>query len=1079
MKRILLSLVCCSPLVFNASAVQSIDIIGPDQEIQVLPGQYGPIATTETLWAISNTLRPDNNVSVYQTLMAIYKLNPDAFFEGDVNKIISDSVIDIPSRDFIAAQTDQEALALLKAAPVTSKKTNSNNKIKPSVAPVKNKVTTNNVASNKAAITKTVTKNKTSESKKVDKVVNSKTTLDADKKTIKNTPPVALPAVVESKKAVQPVVEETKKSDDFEKKELSIALEKAKKVIAEQEHELFELNEQLLNVTEMNQRLKLKIQPLSDQIKLLGEQIEKEVSVQEELQALIQEYRQQIDSFAKPPFSGDGAINKVLQMVTSSVGALLLTIISPLLLLIAIFVMLMRLKSKREFERQEQEMAESTATLMEESGKFDSLLTDDLDGSDDLDDDFDDEIDFSEYGDTGNVAFDKGSEEVVNTEDEPAIVDAKKRDVELSTFDESDGLGGTVKPEEPFEEFVGSEDDPFGIGALTEDDELNNSERIDRDSEFDIDDLMSGKEETIELSDVDLAVEDESTQDDLDLAAEWEAQLAGESGDESPAELILNESETVDNNVEEAPEVVTENDAEEATPEVVTENVAEEVTPEVVTGNNVEEVNPEETNISQEDSTEGKLTTDSNEALEPFESLVPDLESDNSLQDSRIIENENDVVQNVNDDVQVSNDVAEVDSIADEELTEAVSETVEETPEANVDDVQVSNDVAEMDTIADEELTEAVTETVEETPEADVDDVQVSNDVAEVDSIADEELTEAVTETVEETPEADVDDVQVSNDVTEIDSTEDDFLGKFETEDDIELLSETELSNRAEDDIELLAETELKNNPEEDIERLAETQLTNDIDDINLDNSAEFDKQSTEIVGDGLEEDESSLFNGINTTPADELDDETVNLFSEKEIREPDEYDLNILSDDDFTLDENKLTDDELADQLANEFLEKKTKVDDFSEFENVDTSELKNVEESLSALDEGKLSDHDQLAKQLGNVAFNEDVPLPSIDKNDSEFIDINTLLENDIDNDMHEDEFNLDIGLDEFPDVVDSFSEFTTDEGGISAQLDLARAYLEIDEKNGANEILTTLLDSAEGEELKEVQKLLKKIN
>ncbi|MDA7745835.1 hypothetical protein N8878_00695, partial [Psychromonas sp.] len=140
------------------------------------------------------------------------------------------------------------------------------------------------------------------------------------------------------------------------------------------------------------------------------------------------------------------------------------------------------------------------------------------------------------------------------------------------------------------------------------------------------------------------------------------------------------------------------------------------------------------------------------------------------------------------------------------------------------------------------------------------------------------------------------------------------------------------------------------------------------------------------------------------------------------------------------------------------------------------------NVDETILELDaeENESSNVDMLTKGLSDLAFKEDSPLPSIDKDDDKgFIDIDVLLE-DTDNksDITEDEFNLEFGLDEFPDVVDPFSEFDSDEDGIAAQLDLARAYLEIDEKEGASEILTSLLDKATDDKLKEVQKLLDRI-
>ena len=126
--------------------------------------------------------------------------------------------------------------------------------------------------------------------------------------------------------------------------------------------------------------------------------------------------------------------------------------------------------------------------------------------------------------------------------------------------------------------------------------------------------------------------------------------------------------------------------------------------------------------------------------------------------------------------------------------------------------------------------------------------------------------------------------------------------------------------------------------------------------------------------------------------------------------------------------------------------------------------------------------SEENSLAEQLSQGAFDEDAELPTIDKSKhDEFIDIDTLLTSSggatIDA-INEDDFNLEFGLDEFPDVVESFTEFDSDDDGIAAQLDLARAYLEIDEKEGAKDILNKLLTTASDDKLKEVQKLLARI-
>jgi pilus assembly protein FimV len=138
-------------------------------------------------------------------------------------------------------------------------------------------------------------------------------------------------------------------------------------------------------------------------------------------------------------------------------------------------------------------------------------------------------------------------------------------------------------------------------------------------------------------------------------------------------------------------------------------------------------------------------------------------------------------------------------------------------------------------------------------------------------------------------------------------------------------------------------------------------------------------------------------------------------------------------------------------------------------------------------------LDENDLLAEQLSQSAFNEDVVLPEMDDaEESGLIDIETLLENSNNqNELNPGlDFSLDFELEDFPDDVvnvgasasvdtDSSASIDTDEDSISEQLDLARAYLEIDDKEGAKEILTDIVEKSEGKQRIEIDKLLAKIN
>ena len=72
-----------------------------------------------------------------------------------------------------------------------------------------------------------------------------------------------------------------------------------------------------------------------------------------------------------------------------------------------------------------------------------------------------------------------------------------------------------------------------------------------------------------------------------------------------------------------------------------------------------------------------------------------------------------------------------------------------------------------------------------------------------------------------------------------------------------------------------------------------------------------------------------------------------------------------------------------------------------------------------------------------------------------------------------------NLDVGLDEFPDMLPKHDGIDIDDdGGVGAKLDLARAYLEIDDKANAKVLLLEVQAMGSSEQMKEAEKLLSRI-
>ncbi|WP_051680572.1 FimV/HubP family polar landmark protein, partial [Vibrio rhizosphaerae] len=76
---------------------------------------YGPTSETETLWSIASKLRPSNQVTVQQTLLALYQLNPESFEQQNIHSLIPGSRLRIPSLVQIRSVTTAEATRVMQA----------------------------------------------------------------------------------------------------------------------------------------------------------------------------------------------------------------------------------------------------------------------------------------------------------------------------------------------------------------------------------------------------------------------------------------------------------------------------------------------------------------------------------------------------------------------------------------------------------------------------------------------------------------------------------------------------------------------------------------------------------------------------------------------------------------------------------------------------------------------------------------------------------------------------------------------------------------------------------------------------
>ncbi|PMO18050.1 MULTISPECIES: FimV/HubP family polar landmark protein [unclassified Vibrio] len=110
----------------------SIRVVGPNGQIQSAPTFseplqraqsnsaepsrfYGPTRGSETLWSIASKLRPDNSVSVQQTLLALYRLNPQAFENQNIHSLLPASNLRVPSLEQARASSTQQAINIMNS----------------------------------------------------------------------------------------------------------------------------------------------------------------------------------------------------------------------------------------------------------------------------------------------------------------------------------------------------------------------------------------------------------------------------------------------------------------------------------------------------------------------------------------------------------------------------------------------------------------------------------------------------------------------------------------------------------------------------------------------------------------------------------------------------------------------------------------------------------------------------------------------------------------------------------------------------------------------------------------------------
>ncbi|MEZ6932115.1 FimV/HubP family polar landmark protein [Aeromonas sp. S16(2024)] len=305
-------------------------------------GSYGPVRSTDTLWSLASKHRPSNRVTVYQTMVAIYDKNPKSFADGNINHILVGSRILLPSAAEAGRITDAEARRRFNSDNASWKGLSPKYLAEKQPHPVATKPAA-------SAPVKVVAKAAPLPTAPKVSAPQAATEVTAIAKAVEPAASAAAPTAAPAPLPVSAATVVGKPST-----EMALALEDA--------------NAQLGQVTEMNHRLKLRLQSLTEEVETLKAQLQDQTALQKEVAELKAKP-------VPPVVAPEPKQNWVMELLASPLN-LAMIILLPVLLVLALVTLWLRARARRELEEQEKSLSESTSMVMgEESSEFDQLMT--------------------------------------------------------------------------------------------------------------------------------------------------------------------------------------------------------------------------------------------------------------------------------------------------------------------------------------------------------------------------------------------------------------------------------------------------------------------------------------------------------------------------------------------------------------------------------------------------------------------------------------------------------------------------------------------------------------------------------
>jgi len=1034
--KALVGLIAFSAVITSTSAIE---LVGPKHQKKIVATAtpvYGPITNSDTLWRIALNARKDPSLSVDQVMIAIFMANPNAFVDNNINLLKNGAVLKIPS------VTDIKAITVNQA---------------------KNKVAQDSqllpAAKSKLEQQPTPTTKTSSPSQ----------TTQADA------------APIEVDDSAQTDVTNT--DTPAHSKQLQSAMADMQLLMDE------------------NSALRSQIDQLTVKLESMQAQEAIDLQAHKELETLTQEL-QQIES---------EKMNESSSIMNNGWFIAAISSIPALLGLGGLFYFLARrFKGQPEEEVQATEVVAVEADLsLEDDTLSEDLLDDELLISDDDDelaslDDLDDDLLAPSLDDELLVPDDELDSIQLDIDDDELTDDLPLDDSTIISEDDIDALLMQADEEAADNDDIVSSDDIDALLASAEADEAE-AAPVDAD---DIDALLASAGDTaVDADDIDaLLASTEAAPvdaDDID-ALLASAEAAPVDADDIDALLASAEAAPVDADdidallasAEAAPVDADDIDALLASAEAAPVD-ADDIDA-LLASAEAAPVDADDIDALLASTEAAPVDADDIDALLASTEEAP-VDADDI--DALLASTEEAPVDA--DDIDALLASAEAAPVDADDIDALLASTEEAPVDADdIDALLASTEAAPVDAddidalLASTEAAPVDDQQEESSDSLDIDDIDALLDETDVDNLPDgaseavdiDDIDALLSET--EVDETEVDDASEAVDIedidallseTDVDETEvDDASEAVDIEDIDALLSETDVDETDVDASEVVDGVQESNDiSPDDIEGLL---ANNDFDDteslpLELDDEALPDKDTADA--DPFNDDELEALLGAETGVQESPDTQKA---TQSEAEQPSIYEANVVEQPYLmTTDHDPMSSeaaqhlvDALDGMLAPQTQGETTSNDNLDELDDILANE--NIATQAPALEQAA----DDIELESSEIELNEQ--LEKFEQENS-FIDIDKLLNDSALSDDGAEPYkdvDLDTGLSEFPEILPTGAPVDVDDdpNNSSKKLDLARAYLEIDDQDSAQEILEFVSDNGDAKQQKEAKRLLTKI-